>query len=74
MNEMALVVAEIIVGIALLGVLAAVVTAVMVPRLSRITPADRPTPESILAERYARGELTREQLAQMRQDLGLSAR
>lgn len=70
MNEVAWLIAEIIVGIAFLGVLAAVVTAVMVPRLARLgTP--HWAAETALDERYARGEVTRDEYAQIRRDLGL---
>ena len=69
MNETFWIVGEIIVGIAVLGVLSAVVTAVMVPFLDHVSK--RHGPAEILEERYARGELTREQFQRMRQDLGI---
>lgn len=68
MNETFWIVGEIIVGIAVLGVLSAVVTAVMVPFLDRVSK--RHGPAEILQERYAKGELSREQYQEMRQDLG----
>jgi uncharacterized membrane protein len=69
MSETFWIIGEIIIGIALLGLLSAVVTAVMVPRLNKLDK--HVGPAAILGERYARGELTREQYAQMRQDLGI---
>jgi len=68
MSETAWIIGEIIVGIALLGLLSAVVTVIMVRLLSPASPA-----AEILQQRYARGDLTREQYEQMRQDLGISA-
>jgi len=73
MSEIAWIVAEIIVGIALLGILSAVITAVMVPWLARVGTPRPARAEEILAERYARGELTRDQYLHMRQDLGRPA-
>lgn len=70
MNETFWIVGEIIVGIGVLGVLSAVVTAVMVPFLDHVSK--RRGPAEILQERYAKGELTREQFLQMREDLGAS--
>lgn len=68
-NDTFWIIGEIIVGIALLGLLSAAVTAVMVPLLSKTEK--RSGAAEILAGRYARGELTREQYAQMREDLGI---
>lgn len=67
MSDAALIIAEIIAGIAVLGLLSAVITYVMVRLLSPTPPA-----VEILQQRYARGELTREQYMQMQQDLGLT--
>jgi len=40
------------------------------PQFSQLGPASsRPTPFEILKARYARGEITREEFDQMRQDL-----
>ena len=69
MNDTFWIVGEIIVGIAVLGVLSAVVTAVMVPFLDHVSK--RHGAAEILAERYAKGEVTREQYEHMRQDLGI---
>jgi len=68
MSETAFIIAEIIVGIAVLGVLSAVVTAAMVPWLSR-----RPGAREVLGERYARGEISRDEYLRMRQDLEIEA-
>jgi Short C-terminal domain len=65
MSDAVVIVAEIIVGLTLLTVVGGAM-AVFVPRLQgKTSPAD------ILRERYARGELTREQYEQVRQDLAL---
>jgi uncharacterized membrane protein len=64
MNETFWIIAEVFVGVGLLGLLSAVITAIMVPLLSKY-----PGTEEILRKRYARGELTREQYDQIRQDL-----
>jgi uncharacterized membrane protein len=66
MNETFWIIAEIIAGIGILGLLSAVITAVMVPFLSKSTGA-----KEILGQRYARGEVTRDQYLQMRDDLGI---
>jgi hypothetical protein len=66
MSETFWIIAEIIAGIAILGIVSAAITAVMVPLLSK-----RPSSIEILGERYARGELTREQYMQMCRDLGM---
>jgi uncharacterized membrane protein len=71
MNETFWIIGEIIVGIAILGLLSAVVTAVMVPLLNKFSK--HAGAAEILGERYARGELTREQYLQMRQDLGIGS-
>jgi uncharacterized membrane protein len=71
MSETFWIIGEIIVGIALLGLLSAVITAVLVPLLNK--EGKRSGATEILGERFARGELTREQYDQMRQDLGISA-
>ena len=71
MNETFWIIGEIIVGIAILGLGSAVVTAVMAPFLDKRTK--RPATAAILGERYARGELTREQYLQMRHDLEIDA-
>lgn len=65
MSETVLIIAEIIVGIALLGVLSAVITVIVV----RMLPAGRSRAAEILDERYARGELTRDQYDQMQGEL-----
>ncbi len=66
MNETFWIVAEIIVGIGILGLLSAVITAIMVPLLSKTNgPAD------LLAQRYAKGDLTRDEYLLARRDLGL---
>lgn len=67
-NDTFWIIGEIIVGIAILGVLSAVITVIMTRQLSKSRSATE-----ILGERYARGELTREQYQQMGQDLGMSA-
>jgi uncharacterized membrane protein len=66
MSETFWIIGEIIVGIAFLGVLSAVVTLIMTRLLSK-----PPGAAEILGERYARGELTREQYERMRQDTGI---
>jgi uncharacterized membrane protein len=71
MNETFWIIGEIIVGIAILGLGSAVVTAVMAPFLDKRTK--RPATAAILGERYARGELSRAQYVQMREDLGIDA-
>jgi hypothetical protein len=71
MSETFWIMAEITVGIAFLGILSAVITAIMVPLLNKLDKRSRAM--EILAERYAQGELTREQYTQMRQDLGMGA-
>jgi uncharacterized membrane protein len=68
MNETFWIIAEVFVGAGVLGLLSAVITAIMVPLLSKY-----PETEEILRKRYARGELTREQYAQIRQDLANGA-
>lgn len=68
MSETAFIVGEIIAGIGILGVLAAIVTVVMTRVLAKA-----PAAMEILDERYARGELTRNQYRQMRQDLETTA-
>jgi len=68
MSETEFIIAEVIVGIGLLGLLSAVITAVMVPLLSRQSRA-----VEIVRERYAKGDLSREQYEQMRQDLTIAA-
>jgi hypothetical protein len=65
MSDTYWIIAEISVGIGFLGVGSALVTVVV----SRWLEKPRPAAE-ILAERYARGELTPEQYRQMRTDLG----
>ena len=68
MSDTFWIVGEIIVGIAILGLLSAVITLIMTRLLSK-----PPAAAEVLSERYARGELKREQYLQMRQDLGISA-
>jgi len=68
MSETVLIIAEVIVGIAFLGVLSAVITVIMTRMLGKGSRA-----MDILDERYARGELTREQYEQMREDLEVAA-
>ena len=63
MSDVVVIVAEIIVGLALLTVIGAAVGIVV----NRLTA--KRSPMEILQERYVRGELTREQYAQLRQDL-----
>jgi Short C-terminal domain len=65
MSETAVIIGEIIVGIALLSVLTMLLTVWASRLLGKGSAAGK-----ILRERYARGELTREQFEQMRQDLG----
>ena len=67
MTETTLVVGEIIVGIALLGVVSAVITVIMV----RLLPKGRTRAAEILDERYARGELSPEHYAQMRRNIAI---
>jgi hypothetical protein len=67
MNETAWIVAEIIVGLAVLVVVIGAVSVVATRLLVKRSPAD------IARERYARGELTREQYHQMRQDFGITS-
>lgn len=71
MSDTFWIIGEIIAGVAILGFLSAVITAVMVPLLNKVSK--HVGAEQILGERYARGELTREQYLQMRQDLGIGA-
>ena len=71
MSETFWIIGEIIVGIGVLGFLSAVITAVMVPLLNKASK--HVGAEQILGERYARGEITREQYLQMRQDLDIGA-
>lgn len=68
MSELEFIIAEVIIGIGLLGLLSAVVTAVMVPLLNRQSRV-----AEILRERYAKGDLSREQYEQMRRDLATVA-
>ncbi|HEX6508816.1 MAG TPA: hypothetical protein VF221_14405 [Chloroflexota bacterium] len=63
MSDIVVIVAEIIIGLALLTVVGAAVGVVV----NRMT-VKRP-PIEMLQERYIRGELTRDQYVQMRQDL-----
>ena len=71
MSDTFWIIGEIIGGIAILGFLSAVITAVMVPLLNKVSR--HVGAEQILGERYARGELTREEYQQMRRDLGIGA-
>jgi putative membrane protein len=78
MHGTTLVIFEIFAGIAFLGILAAVITVVMTRWTGKDwaelgAAAKGGTAEEILRQRYARGELTREQYQQMRQDLGPGA-
>ena len=68
MSDTFWIVGEIIVGIAILGLLSAPITLIMTRLLAK-----PPAAAEVLSERYARGELTREQYLQMRQDLGIGA-
>ena len=63
------IVAEVFVGIVLLMIVGGLL-GVFVPRMLGESPS---SPDDILNRRYARGELTREQYLQMRQDLGIPA-
>ncbi|HUY98842.1 MAG TPA: SHOCT domain-containing protein [Thermomicrobiaceae bacterium] len=63
------IVAEVFVGIVLLMIVGGLL-GVFVPRMLGESPS---SPDEILNRRYARGELTREQYLQMRQDLGIPA-
>jgi hypothetical protein len=65
MSETTLVIGEIIIGIAFLGLVSAVITIIMV----RLLPKGRSHAAEILDERYARGELTPDQYAQMRRNI-----
>ena len=67
MSEAALIVAEVILGIALLVVLVAVVSVAATRRLSKGNEATE-----ILRQRYARGEISREQFQRMSHDLEFS--
>jgi hypothetical protein len=67
MTETTLVIGEIIVGIAFLGVVSAVITVIMV----RLLPKGRSRAAEILDERYARGELAADQYAQMRRNIAV---
>jgi len=69
MNETALIIGEIILGIAFLGAVSAVITLLMVRKL----PRGRSRAAEILDERYARGELSSEQYQQMRREVGIRA-
>ena len=69
MTETTFVVGEIVIGIAFLGVVSAVITVIMV----RLLPRGRPRAVEILDERYARGELTPDQYAQLRRDISIRA-
>jgi len=64
MSELTLIIGEIIIGIALLAVLSAVITVVVVRLLSPTSRADE-----ILRLRYAQGELTRDEFIQRRRDI-----
>lgn len=66
MSETAIIIGEVIVGLAFLTVVGGLVS-VGVTRLL----AKPPTALEILDVRYARGELTREQYQQMRADVGV---
>lgn len=68
MTQTMWIIVEIFLGIGFLVVLTAVSTLVTQRLQGRAKG-----PEQILQERYARGELTREQYEQMRQDLGIPA-
>jgi uncharacterized membrane protein len=65
MSDTFWIIGEIIVGIALLTILGSAI-AVVLPRL---TPEASGRSSAILDRRYARGELTREQYLQMREDM-----
>lgn len=67
MSETTFVIGEIIVGIAFLGVISAVITVIMV----RLLPRGRSRAAEILDERYARGDLTPDQYAQMRRNIAI---
>jgi len=58
------IIAEIIIGIAFLGLLSAVVTVIMTRLLGKSSGAN-----DILDERYARGELNRDEYMRMRRDI-----
>jgi uncharacterized membrane protein len=66
MSETFWIIAEITAGIGILGIVSAVITAIMVPFLNK-----QAGPWETLKARYARGELSREQFEKMRQDMGL---
>jgi hypothetical protein len=68
MNGIALIAGMIIAGIALLAVLGTVIAVVIVRLLVKGSP-----PEEVLRQRYAKGETTRDQYEQMRQDLETNA-
>ena len=57
-----------LVGLLFLGGLAALIVWA-VTRAGRSGPSDRRSPLDIAKERYARGEITREQLEQIKKDL-----
>ena len=71
MHGTPLIILEIFAGIAFLTVLGAAIGVVMGRMFGTEPPGGKP--ESILRQRYARGELTREQYQQMRWDLGLGS-
>src|SRR6516225_7466776 len=66
MSDLAFFVGAIIAAIAFLAALGGVIAVVIVRLLVKSAP-----PEEILRQRYARGELTREQYEQIRRDLGI---
>ena len=68
MSGTSLIVAEVFVGIMLLMVVGGAL-GVIVPRML----GESASADELLRRRYARGELTREQYLQMRDDLGLPA-
>jgi hypothetical protein len=67
MSDTVFIIGEIIAGIAIIGVGSAIVTVIV----ARLLP--KPTRDAeVLRERYARGDLTREQYVQICQDLGIA--